>query len=78
LAIRKQIDSGGDPIAEHRAAKQTALDLKAGIGTLAHLFTLYEDPMEGGAPASWLRARPTVERVFKDLLPKPVATIEGV
>jgi integrase len=76
-ALRDQIIRGEDPRAKKRAMRKTADDLRQGIGTLDHLITLYETSTNPGPPASWAKARPTVRRVFADLLPKPIATMDA-
>jgi integrase len=74
--LRDQIDRGEDPRAKKRAMRKAADDLRQGIGTLDHTIMLYENS-NPGPPASWEKAKPTVRRVFANLLKMPVAAMES-
>jgi integrase len=70
-------DEGADPTAERKRDRAIGRDAKAGKGTLAAVIELY-DAGPGQVLKSWPAGRKTVERVFADLLKKPVATMKAV
>ena len=75
--LRVKIEAGHDPIAEQRATRSAGADVRAGIGTLRAIIDQYQ--LEGAPPKTWFTGagRKRVERVFRDLLPKPVGTMRA-
>jgi integrase len=70
-------DEGADPTAERKRDRAIGRDAKAGKGTLAAVIDLYQAG-RGKDLKSWAAGRKTIDRVFADLLPKPVATLSAV
>ncbi len=69
--VRQQ---GADPVADARRERAIGAAAKAGVGTLAALLDIYETH-DGKRLKSWPAGRKRVERVFKALLGRPVATL---
>jgi integrase len=65
---------GADPIADARRERSQAADAKAGIGTLAALIGLY-GARKGCQLRSWPHSKLRIDRVFRTLLDRPVASL---
>jgi integrase len=65
---------GADPIADARRRRADATAAQAGIGTLAALLALYGE-RKGGQLKSWPHSRLRIDRVFRALLARSVASL---
>ena len=72
--LRVEVAAGADPVADRKRARAAGRDAKAGIGTLAAVLDIY-GRHRGAQLKSWSHSRLRVERVFRDLLPRPVAAL---
>lgn len=72
--LRVEVAAGADPVADRKRARAAGRDAKAGIGTLAAVLDIY-GRHRGAQLKSWPHSRLRIERVFRDLLPRPVAAL---
>jgi integrase len=73
-AMYAKVKAGADPVADRRRDLAIGKDAKAGIGTLAAVLDIYA-AHKGKTLKSWEHSRKRVDRVFKPLMSRPVATL---